>query len=426
MKEKIKQIIIHPVFSSSLLMILGSNLVNFINYIYHLAMGRLLGPVNYGELASLISLIGIIGMVPFSFGLVITKFTSSAKNELETKKLISWFNKSSFVISITIFLVTVAGSQVIAGFLNIKNPLLLSLVGATFIFSFPSFIYRSSLQGLLEFKQMLVSIIGETMLKLIIGSVLVYLGFSLMGAIWGFVIATIVGWVLARLFIKKYLINVSGNMEINIRPMLAYSLPVFFLSLAQTSLYSSDIMLVKHFFLPRDAGIYAAMSTLGRIILFASGPIGAVMFPMISQRHARGQGYNKVLMYSFALTSLFILGVLIVYKLLPGLVIQLLYGPSFLEAEPLLVSFAFFMAEFTLASLLTSFYMSTGKTNIVILPLVASLLQIVGISLYHQNLAQVINVSIGIATLLLVSLFVYFIYAYLGNSTRLQARENHR
>ena len=62
-------------------MVGGSMLSNVVNYLYHLAMGRILGPVDYGILASLFSIFYIIGIVPLSSSVSIVKFVSTAKNK---------------------------------------------------------------------------------------------------------------------------------------------------------------------------------------------------------------------------------------------------------------------------------------------------------------------------------------------------------
>ena len=95
-----KNIIKHPLFAGSMVMIIGNNFVNFLSFVYTLLMGRLLGPVDYGTFASLLSLVGLVSMIPFSLGMVIIKFISAAKSEDEAKTLINWFNKKIVHFSI--------------------------------------------------------------------------------------------------------------------------------------------------------------------------------------------------------------------------------------------------------------------------------------------------------------------------------------
>ncbi len=116
MRKYFKLAIAHPLFSSGFVMILGSNLVNGVNYIYHLFVGRMLGPIGYGELSALFSLIGLISIVPMSFGMVVTKFIASSKTDQEKSGLIDWFTKQVFRIAFGVCIVVVVCSFGIANF----------------------------------------------------------------------------------------------------------------------------------------------------------------------------------------------------------------------------------------------------------------------------------------------------------------------
>lgn len=83
----IKNLLKHPLFSGSFVMIAGSMAINVVNYIYHLLMGRILGPVDYGTLASVYSLLYIVTIIPTSASVSIVKFISSAKDKREVNKM---------------------------------------------------------------------------------------------------------------------------------------------------------------------------------------------------------------------------------------------------------------------------------------------------------------------------------------------------
>lgn len=406
MKERIRQVMTNPLFSGSAVMIVGSNTTNFLNYIYHLIMGRLLGPSSYGELAALFSLMGLVGMVPLALGLVIVKYVSSAKTAGEVTSLIDWLGKKIMILSWMMFFSLTLGSFFISSFLKIENPLLIVLIGTTFLVSLPAFFNRSVLQGLLRFKQLVSSILAENTIKLLLGVFLVYLGWAVGGAVMALVVAGLVGWLLSKMFISDY---TNTNKPIYPRPklILSYAFPVLVQSVATTSLFSADLMLVKHFFSPHEAGLYAALSTLGKIIFFASGPIGAVMFPLISQKKAQGKGYRQVFLYSFLLTTILACVILLFYWWFPKVAVNLLYGSLYLEAADLLIWLGIFMTLFTLSSLLISFHLSLGRTKAMVLPAIAAIGQALGIWFYHDSLKTVITVSIVISFFLLASLCLY-------------------
>lgn len=408
MRRRISEIVTHPLFSGSATMVLGSNLVSFLNYLYHVVMGRMLGPVNYGELAAIISLIGLLGTIPGSLNLVVIKYISAAKSDKEISTLVSWLKTKILIGSLIFSFLILITSPIVSSFLNINEVSYIIIVAISFLISLQSLLNRSILQGLLKFKEMVMSNFLENLSRLLISVILIYLGFKVAGAMIGLMLSAAIGWYITTLFLKRY--DRQANPKVDVKKMLLFTVPVFIQSISITSLYSADVILVKHFFSSHEAGIYAALSTLGKIIFFAAGPISSVMFPLISKRNAKGENYRRIFIYSFLATLLVSGGILLLYWIYPGIAIKMLFGAKYLEAAGLLVWFGIFMILFTLSSLLINFGLSLGKTSIVILPLIAAIIQVIMILLFHQTLLTVVYISIFSTALLLAGLLIYSTY----------------
>ncbi len=406
MKKYFKTLITNPLFSGSAVMIFGSNMVSFVNYLFHLLMGRLLGPTSYGELATIISLSGLLGIIPLSLNIVLIKYISSSNEEKQVGQLVSWFQNKTIYLSIIVGLPIVVFSSYIASFLNIKNPFLIIMAALIFSISLVSLIYRSALQGLLKFKEFVSSIFFENISKLIIALLLVFVGLQVAGAVGSIVISGLIGIFIARVYVKEYLIDGAKRPK-NLKKILLFALPVAIQSITTTSLYSTDLILVKHFFSSHEAGIYASLSTLGKIIFFASAPIGSVMFPFVSKRQSKGESFKKIFFYSLFLTAGLSLFVLLIYWQFPSLIIRLLYGSLYLEGASLLIFFGIFMTLFSLSMLFITLNLSLGKTTVVLLPFLAALFQGFTIWIYHPSLQAVVNISIFVSALLLLGLIIY-------------------
>ena len=50
----------------------------------------------------------------------------------------------------------------------------------------------------------------------------------------------------------------------------------------QVLINNSDIVLVKHFFVPTEAGLYAAVAMVGRVIFTFSSAVENSMFPLVA------------------------------------------------------------------------------------------------------------------------------------------------
>jgi len=399
----------HPLFTGSSVMIFGNLAVNSVNYFYHLILGRILGPSNYGVLVSTISLAGLLSVVPTSFGLVIVRFVSRSKNKEEVKIFVKWLERNILIGGVIFFIVIFFLSPLFSSFLKINDTRTLLLVAPIFFMSLFLFFTRSVLQGLLKFGENVLSLLVEMLLKFFLGVLLALLKLSVFWVLSSIVVGEVISFIYTRLVLREYF-SKSVEKMFNIRPLVVYSLPVVIQGVAMTSLLSSDLLLVKHFFPSHSAGIYSSVSTLAKIIFYASSPIASVMFPIVSLRHSQQKGYKKIFLAALFATLLVSFVLLVFYALFPSLSIKILYGKTYLEGAPLLFWFSLFMTFFTLSSVFISYNLSLGKTKVVLFPVLAAILQIIGIWFYHADLSSVVFVSLTTQILMLIALVLYFFY----------------
>jgi len=246
-------------------------------------------------------------------------------------------------------------------------------------------------------------------LKLLIAIGLVFWGFKINGALFGFLVGGIVAYFYTLVPLRFVLASQQEEKTTNLKnkEFFRFALPVFFSTLAFTSLFTTDVILVRHFLPGHESGFYAALAVLGKIIFFVTSPIVAVAFPLISERHAKGARYRHLLWISFLLIGVVSFLATLIYFLWPQLMIKVLYGVPYLAAAPYLGFFAIFLSFYSLCFLMVNFFLSVGKTKAVILPLIAAVTQILFIWFFHQNLWQIIFISIFLLALLLISLLLY-------------------
>ncbi len=401
----------NPLFLSSILMIVGTNLASFINYAYHLLMGRLLGPVQYGELVSLLSLLALLTMIPSSLNIVITKYVSSASSLTKISKFFNYFFNKIVVIFLVCLFFIVTSSTYIRSFLNLSNNYFVIMIGVAFSLAVLLIIFRSFLQGLTRFKSYLSTILVENSFKILIGVLLAFLGVGVFGALLGLLFAFLIAIFLCLFFLrdlKKK--NTDQRFPVEFNELLSFSFPSILFSISLTLLFSADQILVKHFFSTYEAGIYGALSNIGRIIFYGTGPISIVMFPLISNKFSKKQNFKKTFLFSFLLGLMISIFLVVIYYLFPELIIKLMFGKAFLENFYLLGKFGIFMSFLSLSSILMHYFFAIEKTKVVILLVFSALIQIVGIITFHNNIDNVVNVAILNSGILLVILLLYALY----------------
>lgn len=404
-------------------MLLGSNFYNFGQFIYHFLTGRLLGKALYGDLAALISIIAYFGIIQLALGLTIVKFIAQQKNKNSISNFIKWFNLWGIMLGGILALLALFLAPFMAEFLNI-HPKISVYILPVFIFFFTTvYIHRSILQGLLQFNKLAETYVLETVLKISISIILISLGWVIFGAVVALCISVLLVFILTRAFLKFY-IKGERKQSPEILPIVKYSFPVVLQGLALNSMYSTDLILAKHYLPAQEAGIYASLSVLGRIVFFGSTPILQVMFPYVAKKFSKGESVKKIFLFSLLLTS-FISGCLIiVYYFVPQIFITLLYGREFLQGSTMLWLFGIFMALLALSVLFIQFFLSIDKPKAVVIFITAALIQAAFIFFRHSSITDIIIINILTAALLLGSLCVYFAYVIIRGGAGLQTRKN--
>ncbi|MCS7092244.1 MAG: oligosaccharide flippase family protein [Patescibacteria group bacterium] len=402
-----KDAVSHPMFAGSAIMVFGSNIANFFASIYHFVIGRMLDPNQYGELATTITFISLV-ITSLSFlSIVVVKFISSSKAQAQ-KAVISWFSLASIFIGVGIAVLLVALAPFTSKFFHIHQSIM--YVAAPIVGLFiVSMALKSILQGLLMFLPNVLSTNVQIITRLALGVIAVYLGWEVAGALVGFLIALVLEimvmlYYLRNILVLKFKIKLKNKLSI-----FKYAIPTLFSTFSVNSLISTDVLLAKHHLSSFDAGIYAALSTLGKIIFFGTAPIASVMFPLIAKKYSERKNSNDIFLISMSMTVLVCLGVTFIYFLFPKLVINILYGDKYLIAANKLYLFGIFISVYTIGTLMLNYFLSRDDTKVVVIPLIAAFVQYILIRLYNESILQIVVMSTISVCVMTVGFVLYFL-----------------
>jgi len=399
----------------SFFIFIAQNAVNFGNLLYNLLMGRFLTSQDYGNLGAIMSLLGILGIPLAVFQLFIIKTVSSFFGKKEISQIYNLsksLTSKTIIVGSILFLLLVLFSNTISDFLNLDEVFPIYILGFLLFFSFPITLNRSVLQGTLKFSLISINSFLEIGVKLLFSVILVYYGFKLYGALIGILLASFISLLLPLVELKIIFSKLNKNIKQISKfsfPSFETILPVLTTTAILTIFFLIDILWVRHFFDDATTSQYVALSTLGRIGFYAVGPIVSVMFPLISSRHSSNTPYLMPLLGTLVLSLSLSLVFIFAYFFFPKVIITLFYGRRFLEVAPLMGLFAFFMAIYSLNSILTHFLLSISYHKPLYFLLFLTLLQSIFILLYHQSLNSIIYINIIVSLIYLVfaSYFVY-------------------
>lgn len=415
--KKVKDIIVSglkdPIARNSAVMFIGNMTGSFMNYIYNLFMGRMLGPEKYGVLAALMSLLYIVNIPSSAITTTIVKYTSNYKGENKIGKVRFIFEKLSnafLLVGIVIFAFFLLFRFPVAQFLKIKEPILIVLMATLFIASLPMTINTGIISGLQKFNFIAGNSIFAAFIKLSLAFTLVKVGLGVRGALIGLSLSFFLPYFLTFLPLRK-LKEVALENALPWKEMAKYALPAFLASLGMGLFTNTDIVLVKRFFSPYEAGIYSALSLTSRTIYFASTSVVTVMFALVAERFAKKADYKKVFLTSFGLVALGVLACTIFYAIFPNFVMRFFFGSKYLEAAKYLGLFALFISIYSLCFLMINYFLSIHQTKIALLSLSAAFLQAILIYFFHKDFWEVVWASVISTSILITVLGTYYLRA---------------
>lgn len=392
-------------------MVAGSLLANFFNFVYSIVMVRLLTPSDFGTLTSL----NAIGTMPFvlisSISPLVVVITGSYFAEKKydlVKGVYIMMSKFFLVFSLIIcvsFLIFIPQIDI---FFKINNIYLLLITDAVIFFTFMTAVNMSFLQSKLAFKFYVFIMLMIAIIKLFFSTLLVFLGFKIIGAVTGLFLSILIPGLLTLIplrfvFDKK----IKAYKEVDARVFLSFGIPTAVIGIGLSGLITSDLILVKHYFNSFTAGLYSGLSLMGRIIFFVSSPITAVMFPLVVRQYGKKENYTGTFALALALVLTSSAAISLFYTFFPEFsTLFLLKKKEYLAIVPYITFFSINVALYSLLFVLANFYLSIKKTVIVYPVAVAALLQIFLIIFFHQNIWQVVVSSFGVNLLLLIVLLI--------------------
>lgn len=412
--DLINRIIKHELVAGSFYIFLGTMVTNVLAFLLNLFLARSLTYADYAIFASLLSVITLASIPAGSLNTIIVKFATDyhTKNEIDKFRLLySKFFRFIFGISFLMFLLFIIFSVPLSNFLRLDNIWYVILVGFVLLFFYLNVLNTAFLQSLMKFG--FLSLLGPIsgLVKLLVGVGLVYLGFRAFSGLWSLFFMTLVSFAVGFYPLRKIISLKIDNKNISLKSneIFSYAVPAFITVLFLATFTSMDVILVKHFFSPLDAGFYAGLSLVGRVIFYFTAPIPMVMFPLLIKRHTTGKSYNNLFYLALILVLLPSLSLTAFYFVFPQFVIKLfLGGRDYLVVARYLGLFGLYLTIFSLVNVCVNFFLSLNKTKITPIVVGASILQIILIFAYHNNFYEVIGVSLLVCSALLIYLLYYY------------------
>ncbi len=383
-------------------MLAGSGLVGVTNLIYNVLTARMLGPTGFAHATAVYTLLMLASAITLSFQVVCAKYVASHETSEDKGTIFASLHLRAWIAGIAIGLLMFLFNGTLTSYLNLPDPVLISLLALGMAFYIPLGVRRGYIQGIHAFSSLAINFMLEGMVRLGGAYLLIRIGLGVKGAVLASVLAVIASYFLAK---PSPGWKAAGPRRIPIASGEGMQAIVFFSG--QVIINNFDIVLVKHFFVPEQAGIYAAVSLVGRLVNMCAWSVVNTMFPVSAAARQSDREARPVLFMSLGLVFLILSLLILGLWAIPSFLWRTLFGSHFELGNygalaGLLILYAVTTGIYSLSSVMITYEMSRKIANTSWAQLAFSGALVLGICVFHQSLRQVIMVQLALMVTLLV------------------------
>jgi O-antigen/teichoic acid export membrane protein len=376
-----------------ILVFMTTSLANVFNLLYQLLIAHRLSPIDFAAFNSLLAMFVMVASPLGTLQMAVAKYTAEydahhqpAKIKALVSGLLRKVSLPALISLPAFYFLSLSFVPKSSAGLNYSATVLSILVSLSWIAP----ILSGGIQGLELFKWLATASVISGALKLILAFAFILIGFKISGALGALLVANLVAFVFYLFPLRKFIsFSIMEEERINFKEIMLYLWPVAISAFCFIALVNYDMLLVKYFFSPAEAGIYSLAQMVGKIFLFLPVAISVVLFPRVSGLHAKNEDTHSALKRSLFYASGLCVLALIIYNTFPSFILKLLTGKAFSESILLGRLFSISMSFFALFYVLITYFLSKGDLRFIKYLVISTALEFLAIIFLHNSLAQV-------------------------------------
>src|SRR6202521_619472 len=181
----------------SLTLLAGSGLVGVTNLVYNVVTARLLGPAGFAHAPPVYTILMLMSGITLSFQVVCAKYVAKGASPEARATVFANLHQRSWIAGIAIGLLLFLLERPITHYLNLPDPVLISLLALGTAFYIPLGVRRGYIQGIHAFGPLSINFMLEGLVRLGGAFLLIELGMGVKGAVLASVLAVVVSYFVA-------------------------------------------------------------------------------------------------------------------------------------------------------------------------------------------------------------------------------------
>ena len=388
--QRLAQVQRNRLVRQNLVLFFGGLVAGIGGFVYHAIAGRVLGPETYGQVAFLIALYAVGTGPALILIVVLARYTAllNARGDPGVRSLLVRTVRLIAIPCLALILLTTLFARPIAGFEHLGSTIPILILGFSVALIWQVAIPRGILQGLQRFTPLSLNLSLELLIRTTVVFILLKAGYAVSGAMAAVFAGLGIAFFLGLYSLRDHFRGIGTR--VRLRVMAGFSLTAAAGIIGVQILYNQDVILAEHYLNSHDGGIYGGLNKIGTILFFLTLSVSQVLFPRVVEAVAKDQHPGRILLSSAGILSALGAGALLVFAIAPGLVVGILFGPSFRDAVPLVFPVGVIGLALALDNLLVQFFMAVHDRVFVPLLALAVVAEALLIFLFHARVGQVV------------------------------------
>lgn len=383
-------------WTSDVVAVLGSvGVAAILSLAYNAAAGRMLGPDLYSDVAGGVALATLLAVALGALTPITAVLSAryvAAGQPSRVRGLTRQLVRIALAGGAVVVAISLLAGAPVARALQFHSAALVTAAVLVYAGIAGSSIVRAAMRGAQRFRDYSTNVVVEAAIRLAAGVALLLITKSAVLA----VLAYAMGTAVATLMGLRVVRSLSSDVEpVDLREVASMLGPAAGLTAAMAVFQNADVLLVKHFFEPADAGMYGAAAVLARTMAVVLMPLEALLLPRLTylvERRERVAGQIGRLSVTFLLIASV---PLLLVAFAPLMVVTTIYGPAYAGAAPLLLPLAVAMLLLHLAYLAGQVLISTGRRRLTYFFGASVAVEVVLVILAHDSLLMVAAILVA-------------------------------
>ncbi len=389
--QRLAQIRESRLVRQNLTLFVGGLVAGIGGFVYHAIAGRVLGPTTYGQVAFLIAVYAVGTAPALILIVVLARYTATlvARGDAGVRSLMTRTIRLVAIPGLAVILVTTLIARPVAEFEHLGSALPVLILGFSVALIWQVAIPRGILQGLQRFTALALNLGLELIIRTTVVFGLLVAGYAVSGAMFAVFAGLAFCYALGLFSLRDHFRRAGPRVPL--RAMAGFSLTAAAGIIGIQILYNQDVILAVHYLSGHAGGIYGGLNKIGTILFFLTLSVSQVLFPRVVEAVAKEQHPGRILLSSAGILTALGAGALLVFAVLPGVVVGILFGPSFRDATPYVLPVGVIGLALSLDNLLIQFFMAVHDRVFVPILAAACIAEATLIVLFHGGVGQIVT-----------------------------------